>query len=145
MVLSVFLSVLNFLIYVIFLGLVWSEIKQLWDVGLQEYVGDMWNVIDFVTNALYVATVALRIVAFYQVFLCYTSSSSPKSCTFLLFLMYFYSHVFLKRENSSICYYHNLTEESTPYLFLFSISFYSYSQTTSLVFIWDKRRICVTV
>lgn len=50
-----------------FLGLVWSEIKQLWDVGLQEYVGDMWNVIDFVTNALYVATVALRIVAFYQV------------------------------------------------------------------------------
>ncbi|XP_046645233.1 transient receptor potential-gamma protein-like isoform X2 [Daphnia pulicaria] len=48
-------------------GLVWSEIKQLWDVGLQEYVGDMWNVIDFVTNALYVATVALRIVAFYQV------------------------------------------------------------------------------
>lgn len=48
-------------------GLVWSEIKQLWDVGLQEYVSDMWNVIDFVTNALYVATVALRIVAFYQV------------------------------------------------------------------------------
>ncbi|KAK4012303.1 hypothetical protein OUZ56_021403 [Daphnia magna] len=48
-------------------GLVWSEIKQLWDVGLQEYVGDMWNVIDFVTNALYVATVALRIVAFFQV------------------------------------------------------------------------------
>jgi hypothetical protein len=52
---------------VFMLGLVWSEIKQLWDVGLQEYVGDMWNVIDFVTNALYVATVALRIVAFYQV------------------------------------------------------------------------------
>ncbi|KAF2365767.1 Ion transport domain [Trinorchestia longiramus] len=27
----------------------------------------MWNVIDFITNALYVATVALRIVSFYQV------------------------------------------------------------------------------
>jgi hypothetical protein len=52
--------------------LVWSEIKQLWDVGLQEYVGDMWNVIDFVTNALYVATVALRIVAFYQVCVFFT-------------------------------------------------------------------------
>lgn len=48
-------------------GLIWSEIKQLWDVGLREYVGDMWNVIDFITNALYVATVALRIVSFYQV------------------------------------------------------------------------------
>ena len=99
---------------VIFLGLVWSEIKQLWDVGLQEYVGDMWNVIDFVTNALYVATVALRIVAFYQVCLCYTINSSPKSCTFLLLLMCLYSHVFTfpKRKNSSICYYHNLTEDA---------------------------------
>ena len=49
----------------------WSEIKQLWDVGLQEYVHDMWNVIDFATNAMYVATVALRVVAYYQVRLCY--------------------------------------------------------------------------
>ncbi|CAG7729284.1 unnamed protein product [Allacma fusca] len=48
-------------------GLIWSEIKQLWDVGLQEYVGDMWNVLDFVTNSLYVATIALRIVAHHHV------------------------------------------------------------------------------
>lgn len=51
----------------IILGLIWSEIKQLWDVGLEEYVRDMWNVIDFITNSLYVATVALRIVSYYQV------------------------------------------------------------------------------
>ncbi|KAK2704154.1 transient receptor potential-gamma protein-like isoform X2 [Artemia franciscana] len=49
------------------MGLVWSEIKQLWDVGLQEYSSDMWNVIDFVTNALYVATISLRAVAYYLV------------------------------------------------------------------------------
>ncbi|XP_048512017.1 transient receptor potential-gamma protein isoform X6 [Athalia rosae] len=48
-------------------GLIWSEVKQLWDVGLEEYVHDMWNVIDFVTNSLYVATMALRIVAYYRV------------------------------------------------------------------------------
>ncbi|XP_068907352.1 transient receptor potential-gamma protein isoform X4 [Tenebrio molitor] len=48
-------------------GLIWSEIKQLWDVGLEEYVRDMWNVIDFITNSLYVATVALRVVSIYQV------------------------------------------------------------------------------
>uniref|UniRef100_A0A6M2E2A8 Putative transient receptor potential channel n=1 Tax=Xenopsylla cheopis TaxID=163159 RepID=A0A6M2E2A8_XENCH len=48
-------------------GLIWSEVKELWDVGLHEYVNDMWNVIDFVTNSLYVATVALRIVSYYQV------------------------------------------------------------------------------
>lgn len=41
--------------------------KQLWDVGLEEYANDMWNVIDFVTNSLYVATVALRVVAYHQV------------------------------------------------------------------------------
>ena len=41
--------------------------KQLWDVGLQEYVHDMWNVIDFITNSLYVATVALRVVSYFQV------------------------------------------------------------------------------
>ena len=41
--------------------------KQLWDVGLEEYANDMWNVIDFVTNSLYVATVALRAVAYNQV------------------------------------------------------------------------------
>jgi tryptophan-rich sensory protein len=48
-------------------GLIWSEVKQLWDVGLEEYANDMWNVIDFVTNSLYVATVALRVVAYHQV------------------------------------------------------------------------------
>ena len=48
-------------------GLIWSEIKQLWDVGLKEYVHDMWNVIDFLTNSLYVATIALRLVAYYKV------------------------------------------------------------------------------
>ncbi|KAL7041237.1 hypothetical protein ACKWTF_000683 [Chironomus riparius] len=48
-------------------GLIWSEVKQLWDVGLQEYVHDMWNVIDFITNSLYVATVALRVVSYFQV------------------------------------------------------------------------------
>ena len=51
----------------IFSGLIWSEIKQLWEVGLREYVSDMWNVVDFVTNSLYVATIALRLVAYYKV------------------------------------------------------------------------------
>ena len=48
-------------------GLIWSEIKQLWDDGLRGYIADMWNVVDFVTNSLYVATIALRLVAYYKV------------------------------------------------------------------------------
>lgn len=53
--------------YHIAIGLIWSEVKQLWDVGLSEYIHDMWNVIDFITNSLYVATVALRVVSYFQV------------------------------------------------------------------------------
>ena len=28
---------------------------------------DMWNVVDFITNSLYIATIALRITAYYDV------------------------------------------------------------------------------
>ena len=48
-------------------GLIWSEIKQLWDMGPHEYVSDMWNVVDFITNSLYVATIGLRLRAYYDV------------------------------------------------------------------------------
>merc|ERR550532_3331416 len=48
-------------------GLIWSEIKQLWDVGFKEYISDMWNVVDFITNSLYVATIGLRTVAYFDV------------------------------------------------------------------------------
>ena len=48
-------------------GLIWSEIKQLWDVGLKEYASDLWNVVDFITNSLYVATIGLRIRAYCDV------------------------------------------------------------------------------
>ncbi|XP_075972311.1 transient receptor potential cation channel gamma isoform X4 [Anticarsia gemmatalis] len=60
-------SLVEWLILAWVSGLIWSEVKQLWDMGLREYVHDMWNVIDFVTNSLYVATVALRIVSHCQV------------------------------------------------------------------------------
>ena len=57
----------NLLFFLFILGLIWSEIKQLWELGLVEYVADMWNIIDFITNSLYVATIALRIVVYFQV------------------------------------------------------------------------------
>ncbi|GBP07503.1 Transient receptor potential-gamma protein [Eumeta japonica] len=60
-------SLVEWLILAWVSGLIWSEVKQLWDVGLREYVHDMWNVLDFVTNSLYVATVALRVVSHFQV------------------------------------------------------------------------------
>ena len=35
--------------------------------GTQEYASDLWNVVDFVTNSLYVATIGLRVRAFCDV------------------------------------------------------------------------------
>ncbi|KAK6745872.1 hypothetical protein RB195_012156 [Necator americanus] len=49
------------------LGLIWVEIKQLWDCGLHDYCHNLWNILDFITNSLYLSTVALRAVAYYQV------------------------------------------------------------------------------
>lgn len=62
--------------------------KQLWDVGLQEYVHDMWNVIDFITNSLYVATVALRVVSYFQVSNNRTFIVSLPYVSILMFICY---------------------------------------------------------
>ena len=51
----------------VFLGLIWSEVKQLWDEGAKAYVQDMWNILDFITNSLYIATFTLKLVAYIKV------------------------------------------------------------------------------
>lgn len=60
-------TIIEWIIVVYVIGLIWSEVKQLWTAGFQEYITDMWNIIDFVTNSLYVATLALRLVSYWQV------------------------------------------------------------------------------
>ncbi|KAL2094258.1 hypothetical protein ACEWY4_008977 [Coilia grayii] len=45
-------------------GFVWAEIKQMWDGGFQDYIHDWWNLMDFVMNSLYLATISLKIVAY---------------------------------------------------------------------------------
>ncbi|XP_008288414.1 short transient receptor potential channel 4-like [Stegastes partitus] len=46
------------------LGFIWTEIKQMWDSGFKDYIDDWWNLMDFIMNSLYLATIALKIVAF---------------------------------------------------------------------------------
>jgi hypothetical protein len=48
-------------------GFVWAECKQLWDEGLKAYIRQWWNWLDFMMLSLYLATFALRIVAYVQV------------------------------------------------------------------------------
>ena len=52
---------------IFYLAFIWVEIKQLWDAGLHDYCFDHWNILDFITNSLYLCTFALRFVAWYQV------------------------------------------------------------------------------
>ncbi|PAA76641.1 hypothetical protein BOX15_Mlig029366g3 [Macrostomum lignano] len=60
-------SIVEWIIVIYILGFVWQEIKQLWGEGIKAYVTDMWNLLDFITNALYVATITLRGVSYYRV------------------------------------------------------------------------------
>uniref|UniRef100_A0A4W5N2U8 Transient receptor potential cation channel, subfamily C, member 4a n=1 Tax=Hucho hucho TaxID=62062 RepID=A0A4W5N2U8_9TELE len=46
------------------LGFIWTEIKQMWDGGFQDYIHDWWNLMDFVMNSLYLATISLKFVAY---------------------------------------------------------------------------------
>lgn len=47
------------------LGLIWSEIQSLWCDGLEEYISDLWNIVDFITNVFYVMWLTLRMTSFY--------------------------------------------------------------------------------
>jgi len=46
------------------LGFVWAECKQLWEEGLQAYVRQWWNWLDFIMLSLYLCTISLRLVAY---------------------------------------------------------------------------------
>ncbi|XP_066288340.1 transient-receptor-potential-like protein [Branchiostoma lanceolatum] len=57
-------STVEVIIVVYVAGLVWSECKQLWNMGLHLYIRDYWNWMDFIMNSLYLATISLRVVAY---------------------------------------------------------------------------------
>ncbi|CAL8349179.1 unnamed protein product [Arctogadus glacialis] len=56
-------------------GFIWTEIKQMWDGGFHDYMNDWWNLMDFIMNALYLATISLKIVAFAKYSGCTTRDS----------------------------------------------------------------------
>ncbi|CAG9859793.1 unnamed protein product [Phyllotreta striolata] len=51
------------ILYVI--SLIWAELRSLWCDGLEEYISDLWNVVDFITNIFYVIWLSLRLTSFY--------------------------------------------------------------------------------
>lgn len=55
------------LISVIISGLIWGEIINLYSSGIADYVSDLWNIIDFISNTFYVTWIGLRITSWYVV------------------------------------------------------------------------------
>ena len=49
------------------LGLIYSEVRALWTNGLKEYMADLWNIVDFITNCFYLVWIGLRFTAIYIV------------------------------------------------------------------------------
>lgn len=45
----------------------WGELNALYSSGLLEYITDLWNIIDFISNSFYVTWIGLRITSWYLV------------------------------------------------------------------------------
>ncbi|CAH0718988.1 unnamed protein product, partial [Brenthis ino] len=58
-------------------SLVWGEIRSLWENGLMEYISDLWNIVDFITNVFYIAWISLRFSSWYIVQRDYHSGKDP--------------------------------------------------------------------
>ena len=50
------------------LGFIWQEAREFWAEGLVKYSADLWNVVDILTNFLYLNWILLRILSYIQVF-----------------------------------------------------------------------------
>ncbi|XP_017839317.2 transient-receptor-potential-like protein isoform X2 [Drosophila busckii] len=59
-------SKLELLVVLYVLGFMWEEVQEIFAVGLQSYLRNMWNFIDFLRNSLYVSVMCLRTYAYIQ-------------------------------------------------------------------------------
>lgn len=48
-------------------GLVFGEMKSLYSGGLMEYIADLWNIVDIISNTFYVTWIGLRFSSWYIV------------------------------------------------------------------------------
>ncbi|GBP17800.1 Transient-receptor-potential-like protein [Eumeta japonica] len=57
---------LELVVVVYVLGFIWEETQEIYIEGIQSYLRNMWNFIDFTRNSLYVAVALLRFAAYIQ-------------------------------------------------------------------------------
>jgi hypothetical protein len=49
------------------IALIYAEIRSLYNDGLMEYISDLWNIVDFISNTFYVSWICLRFTAWFTV------------------------------------------------------------------------------
>nr|XP_014288104.1 transient-receptor-potential-like protein isoform X2 [Halyomorpha halys] len=59
-------KILEVLVGFYVLGFIWEETMEIWTEGIQEYLRNLWNFIDFTRNSLYVGVFLLRCAAYWQ-------------------------------------------------------------------------------
>ncbi|XP_069696083.1 transient receptor potential protein-like [Periplaneta americana] len=59
------------------ISLIWCEVRSLWVDGLLEYIGDLWNIVDFITNVFYLIWISLRFTSWYIVQREYLQGKNP--------------------------------------------------------------------
>lgn len=57
---------LELLVVVYVVGFIWEETLEIFGEGIQSYLRNMWNFIDFMRNSLYCLVFLLRAVAYFQ-------------------------------------------------------------------------------
>ncbi|KAL0829971.1 hypothetical protein ABMA28_003435 [Loxostege sticticalis] len=60
-------GLIEFTVIIYIASLIWAEIRSLWTGGLLEYISDLWNIVDFITNMFYIAWISLRVASWYIV------------------------------------------------------------------------------
>lgn len=48
-------------------GLITAELQALYAGGLMDYLSDLWNIVDFISNMFYVTWIGLRVTAWFVV------------------------------------------------------------------------------
>lgn len=60
----------------------------MWDSGFKDYIDDWWNLMDFIMNSLYLATISLKIVAYAKVYYAVQVYDSHRFTNFAIYTLY---------------------------------------------------------
>ncbi|XP_063366128.1 transient receptor potential protein [Cydia amplana] len=70
-------GLIEFTVIIYIASLIWAELRSLWTGGIMEYISDLWNIVDFITNMFYIAWISLRVSSWYIVQRDYKNGLDP--------------------------------------------------------------------